>query len=192
MIKNNLKDISNIVLLRSDKILYELLEFNSSDKLERSNSYEYGMKDYYPNSFRKGTIEHSMKHTLSKNHTDKFTLNYEFDFLETLFEEYLKIDGNNIYARYETLDKYSSVISKIHPFNIIGYYLGKKYSENKLSFQNIKEYTKYITPLALDTKRDFKEYAENHLHLGGTNSSELNFFSMLSQPTKKSFTPTRW
>lgn len=187
MLKNTLKDISNIVLLRSDKILYELLEFNSHNKLEKSNSYEYGMKDYYPNSYRKGTIEHSMKHTMSQKDPDKFTLDYDFDFLENLFEQYLKIDGNNIYARYDTLDKYSSVINKIHPFNIIGYYLAKKCNENRLSSQNIKEYAKYITPLALDTKRDFKEYAENHLHLGGTNSSELNFFSMLSQPTKKEF-----
>lgn len=187
MLKNNLKDISNIVLLRSDKLLYELLDFNSYSKLEKRNSYEYGMKDYYPNSFRKGTIEHSMKNTLSKNDNDKFTIDYDFYFLESLFEQYLKIDGNNIYARPDTLDKYSSVINKIHPFNIIGYYLSNKYQENRLSFSNIKEYTQYITPLALDTNRDYNEYAENHLHLGGTQSSELNFFSMLSLPTKKEF-----
>ena len=187
MLNNNLKDISNIVLLRSDKILYELLDFNSYDKLEKSKSYNYGMKDYYPNSFRRGTIENSMNHTLSKSNTDKFTLDYKFNFLEELFEQYLKIDGNNIYARADTLDNYSSVINKIHPFNIIGCHLAKLYSEKRLYQTNIKEYTKYITPLALDTKRDFKEYAENHLHLGGTQSSELNFFSMLSLPTKKEF-----
>lgn len=187
MLKNNLQDISNIVLLRSDKILYELLNSNLSEKLERNVSYQNGMRDYYTNSFRKGTIEYSMNHTLSLNNTNNFTLNYDFNFLETLFEQYLKIDGNNIYAKYETLDKYSSVINKIHPFNIIGYYLAKKYSCNKLSIENIRIFTKYITPLALDIKRDFKEYAENHLHLGGTNSSELNFFSILSQPTQKEF-----
>lgn len=187
MLKNNLKDISNIVLLRSDKILYELLNFDSNTKLDKSSSYEYGMKDYYPNSFRKGTIEYSMKHTLSHSDIDRFTLDYEFNFLDELFEQYLKIDGNNIYARPDTLDKYSSVINKIHPFNIIGCYLSKKLQENRLSLSNIKEYTKYITPLALDTKRDYKEYAENHLHLGGTQTSELNFFSMLSKPTEKEF-----
>lgn len=186
MIKNNLKDISNIVLLRSDKILFELLNF-SSEKEVKNNSYEYGMRDYYPNSFRKGTIEQSMDYTLSRNSERNFTLNYEFIFLEELFESYLKIDGNNIYAKYDTLDKYSSLINKVHPFNIVGYYLSSKYLENKLSFQNIKEFTKYITPLALDTKRDYKVYAENHLHLGGSQSSELNFFSMLSQENDERF-----
>ena len=74
---------------------------------------------------------------------------YEFDFLDSLFDDYLKFDGNHIYARSEVLDKYSSVISKIHPFNIIGYKLAKLYNQNQFSFTNIKEFTKYITPMRL-------------------------------------------
>lgn len=187
MLKNNLKDISNIVLLRSDKILYDLLNIDSYEKLDKNLSYEYGMRDFYPNSFRKGAIENSMNHTLSHSNSKNFTLDYEFDFLDSLFDDYLKFDGNHIYAKSEILDKYSSVISKIHPFNIIGYKLAKLYNQNHFSFTNIKEFTKYITPLALSVNKDFKEYAENHLHLGGANDVALNFMALLSLPTNNKF-----
>ncbi len=184
MLKNNLKDISNIVLLRSDKILHELLS-NESSINNTSKAYEYGVRDYYPNSFRKGTMEDSMKYTLDKNQTSKFTLDYGFDFLDSLFDEYLKFDGNHIYAKSEILDNYSSVINKIHPFNIIGYKLASKLRQNSATIQNIKDYAKYITPLAFSVNREFKEYAENHLHLGGSNTESLSFLALLSNPTKK-------
>jgi len=186
MLKNNLKDISNIVLLRSDKILYELLNSNSYSINNKSDSYHYGMQDFYPSSFRKGTIENSMNHTMDNSH-HSFTLEYNFDFLDKLFDEYIKIDGTHIYAKQEILDKYSSVISKIHPFNIIGYRLATQYNKNRITIKNIREFTKYITPLALSTNRDYKEYADNHIHLGGANDTALNFLALLSQPTLKEF-----
>ncbi len=187
MLKNNLKDISNIVLLRSDKILYKLLALDSSKEIQRSNAYEEGVKDFYPNSFRKGSIENSINHTLAHANKKSFTLDYHFDFLDELFNNYLKIDGNHIYAKSEILDKYSSVINKVHPFNIIGYRLAKLYSQNYYSFSNIKEFIKYITPLSLNVNRDFKEYAENHLHLGGSNDVSLNIMALLSLPTQDKF-----
>ncbi len=186
MLKNNLKDISNIVLLRSDKILYELINNSSYNLDNKSKSYLYGMQDFYPNSFRKGTIENSMNYTMDKNY-DNFTLDYSFSFLDKLFDEYIKINGSHIYAKKETLNKYSSLISKVHPFNIIGYKLAIQYNKKEITLNNIKEYTKYITPLALSTNRDFKDYADNHIHLGGTNDTALNFLALLSQPTKKEF-----
>lgn len=190
MLKNNLKDISNIVLLRSDKILYELLDLDSSIRIQKSNVYENGIKDFYPNSYRKGAISNSINHTLEQNNSKYFTLDYAFTFLDSLFDTYLKIDGNHIYAKSKTLDKYSSVISKIHPFNIIGYKLATEYKNGNLSFSNIKEFTKYITPLALSVNRDYKEYAENHIHLGGANDVALNFMALLSSPTQKKFYKT--
>jgi len=186
MLKNNLKDIANIVLLRSDKVLYELLQNNSYNLNYKSDSYKNGMQDFYPNSFRKGTIENSMEFALDGS-SKKFTLDYEFGFLEALFKEYIKIDGSHIYAKEEILDKYSSVISKIHPFNIIGYKLADSFNKNQITIQNIKEFTKYITPLALSTNRDYKEYADNHIHLGGANDTALNFLALLSQPTSQQF-----
>lgn len=189
MLKNNLKDISNIVLLRSDKILNELLTIDLySDSINnKSNSYLNGVRDYYPNTFRKPAIENSIKHTLDKSSSRNFNLDYEFGFLDGLFDYYLKFDGNHIYAKKEFLENYSSLISKIHPFNIIGYKLAKKYTENKTTIHNIKEYAKYITPLGLNVNREYKEYAENHIHLGGSNTEALNFIALLSNPTDKKF-----
>ena len=189
MLKNNLKDISNIVLLRSDKILNELLTLDlyTQSINNKSNSYLNGVRDYYPNAFRKGAIQNSIKYTLEKNNAKDFSLNYGFGFLDGLFDYYLKFDGNHIYAKKEFLESYSSLISKIHPFNIIGYKLAKKYSENKTTLQNIKEYAKYITPLGLNVNRDYKAYAENHIHLGGSNTETLNFIALLSNPTDKKF-----
>ena len=142
MLKNNLKDISNIVLLRSDKILSGLLTLDlypQSINNNKSNSYLNGVRDYYPNTFRKPAIENSIKHTLNKSNSSAFSLNYEFGFLDELFDYYLKFDGNHIYAKKEFLENYSSLVSKIHPFNIIGYKLAKKYMGNKATIQNIKD-----------------------------------------------------
>ncbi|MGM0609195.1 MAG: hypothetical protein ACQESP_12360, partial [Candidatus Muiribacteriota bacterium] len=168
MLKNNLNDIAKIALLRSDKILIELLQSDGHGSVgRRSKAYENGVRDYYPNAFRKPAIENSMKKTLGE---DAFTTEYGFDFLKELFEYYFVFDGNNIYAHKELLEKYSSLINKIHPFNIIGYKLAIDWKKGKLAPQNLKDYARYITPLALNTDRDFKEYADNHIHLGGSNT----------------------
>ena len=185
MLKNNLNDISNIVLLRSDKILFELLE-NNQNLNNISDAYHNGVQDFYPNSFRKGTISHSMDYALDAD-SSKFTLSYNFDFLKKVHQEYIQIDGSHIYAKKDILDKYSSLISKIHPYNLIGYDLAKKYNTKKIGLHNIQEFTKYITPLALSTNRDYKDYADNHIHLGGTNDVSLNFLTLLSQPIPKEF-----
>ena len=188
MLKNNLKDISNIVLLRSDKILNELLKDDLRNGVSRSSkSYEHGVRDFYPNTFRKGAIENSVRQTLSKNSSKEFSLEYDFDFLEDLFAAYFKFDGNHIYAKKESLGDYSSLINKIHPFNVMGYKLAKQLRANETSVQNVKEYAKHITPLGFNINRDFKEYAENHIHLGGSNTESLNFMAMLSNPTNKKF-----
>jgi len=181
MLKNSLKDIAHIVLLRSDKILYKLLRSSQGELFERSSVYRDGVEDFYPNSFRKGTMLHSMEYALDGD-ASNFTLLYKFDFLEKLFKEYMTKDGSCIYAKFEMLDKYSSLLTKIHPFNIVGYELARLYENKEISLYNIKEYAKYITPLALSTNRDYKEYAENHLHLGGSTEIALNFFALLMQP----------
>ncbi len=184
MIKNNLKDIAHIVLLRSDKILYELLNDTECKLNNKNNAYYYGVQDFYPNSFRNGALEYSMEYALDSK-PDRFNLSYDFLFLKKLFDEYMEIDGSHIYAKKELLEKYSSLISKVHPFNLVGYKLATLYNANKISSLNITEFTKYITPLVLNTNRDFKEYADNHIHLGGSSDVSLNFFAMLSHPTPK-------
>ena len=182
MLKNNLKAVSNIVLLRSDKILYELISNFKDNLSNNSNAYLNSMQDFYPNSFRKDTITNSMDYTISSS-DKKFTLNYEYKFLDKLFDEYFKIDGMHIYAKRKLLDKYSSLISKIHPFNVIGYKLASKLLKNELNIRNIKEFTNYITPLALSINRNYKDYADNHIHLGGSSDVALNFIALLSMPT---------
>jgi hypothetical protein len=181
MLKNSLKDIAHIVLLRSDKILYELLRSSQEDLLQKSSVYRDGVEDFYPNSFRKGTMLHSMEYALDSD-ASHFTLLNQYDFLEKLFDEYMTKDGSFIYAKYEMLQEYSSLLTKLHPFNIVGYELAKRYEDREISLHNIKEYVKYITPLALNIDRDYKEYAENHIHLGGSPEIALNFFALLMQP----------
>ena len=41
--------------------------------------------------------------------------------------------------------------------------------------------------MALNVNRDFKEYAENHIHLGGSNDESLNMMALFSQPTNENF-----
>lgn len=64
MILNKLSEISTIVLLRSDKILHELLQ-NKQYK-EGTSSISNSIKDFAPNSFRLNDIEA----IVNSNHID--------------------------------------------------------------------------------------------------------------------------
>jgi len=172
MIKNNLLDISKIILIRSDKILLDLI--NSELK---TNSYRNSLKDFYPNNFRKNYLEYAIKET----NNERFNLDYKLDFLEELFELYFKIDSMNIYA-YK-LEEYSALINKIEPYNIIGYYLANKLRENKINESNILYYIENITSLAFNTDKNYLDYADNHIHLGGSITPITNLLSLFSKKT---------
>jgi len=164
MLKNSLTDIAAIILLRNDKILHRLIFENS--EFEKDNVRNF-VDEFYPNSFRKPAIDYAIEYTLNIE-PENIDLDYEFDFLEDLFQKFFEIDGSFIVVKDNILEEYSAFINKVHPYNIVGYYLAKKLNESYISEYTILEFAKNITPLCFKKPRDFKEYVDNHIHAGGS------------------------
>lgn len=175
MILNKLSEISTIVLLRSDKILHELLQ-NKQYK-EGTSSISNSIKDFAPNSFRLNDIEA----IVNSNHID-----YDYDILDEFFNEFYIYDGYKVYAKREKLEEYTSIINKIHPFSILGYKMSLLLYEGILDVNSIKNFTTNISPLGFTSDTN-KRYSDNHLHLGGANDPILNLWDLIVNKNKNKY-----
>ena len=196
MLKNTLTQIPKIVLLRSDKILYRLLSALLENRNGDNSLPEImeGVRDFYPNSYRLDEIELGLSQkvvTQSEIKSDfEFKnfqgLDYNFSFLDEVYDKFLLQDGANIYAREEKLESYLGFISKISPLQIIGYRFASELKEGILSQADIFTFVEAYTPLALKVDR-LEEYAENHLHLKGAGYLAFNFIYLHSAVTPKEY-----
>ncbi len=172
MIHNELHDIGIVVLLRSDKVLMEII-MRSRDRKRSEAARMDSLRDFYPSRFRKDSIEMIEKETAG------------MESLDTVFRTYFENgrDGSRIYADVDELERYSALINKIHPFNIIGYRMAKDLAGNRLDLAALDEIAREISPLALASHRNDRRYSDNHLHLGGANESLPNLLPLFEIPT---------
>lgn len=175
MISNRLSSISTIVLLRSDKILHELLQ--NKEYKSKTSSISNSIKDYTPDTFRLNDIQAIM----SSNHID-----YDYASLEDFFDEFYTFDAFNIYAKKEKLESYTSVINKIHPFCIIGHKMALFLYNGTIDKDSFKSFTDNISPLGFFAKTQ-KRYSDNHLHLGGANDPILNMWDLINSKNKTKY-----
>ena len=173
MFKNSLTDIAAIIFLRDDKLLYRLIfeEFNVKNLNIRDL-----IDEFEPNSFRKPAIDYAVEY-IHNLKPEKIDLNYNFDFLEKVFKKFFEFDGSFIVVKDRELEEYSVFINKVHPYNVVGYYLAKRLMSGDISEYTILEFTENITPLCFKKPRDEKDYADNHIHMGGS----VNDFASLVQ-----------
>ena len=175
MLENKLHDIPYILLLRSDRILKDLLENESDDN---SHSLDEAIEDFYPNKFRKESLNQAY-HPKCRSGSKLNSLDYSFDCLDNLYDEYFKQDGSIIYAKPEKLDRYSSIINKIHPFNIVGYHLANKLANREIYLHTIEELAGNISPLGFSVG-DGKRYSDNHVHLFGVKESSVSIWHIFN------------
>jgi len=197
MLKNTLTHIPQIVLLRSDKILNTLITLLSENKHSHQNDFPEimeGVRDFYPNSYRLDEMELSLSQSVLKESDISSDLNfkkfkdidYNFSFLDKLYDKFLMQDGANIYAREEVLESYLGFISKVSPLQIIGYRFARELKEDILTQNDVFAFVNAYTPLALEVDK-INEYAENHLHLKGAGYLGFNFIKLLSYDTPKAY-----
>ena len=177
MIHNPLHDIDAIVILRSDKVLMKLLEDESPYRNERL-PFSESIRDFYSSTFRKEAIEMVQQHSFGKDSD-------HFDILDTIYDEYFADgrDGDYIVANLDKLERYSALINKVHPYNIIGYRLAKELYKGFIEREHIQTYAETISSLALPSCREEKSYSDNHLHLGGANENILNLLTLFHEKT---------
>ena len=115
MLKNTLTSIPQIVLLRSDKILMELigqLKEKTPTNSKKFSEILEGVKDFYPNSYRLDEIEltlsqKNLKESGIKSDIDfkKFAgSDYNYEFIEKLYKKFFKQDGAYIFAKEKSLE----------------------------------------------------------------------------------------
>jgi adenosine deaminase len=173
MLKNSLTDIAAIIFLRDDKLLYRLI-FEEFD-VKNLNIRDL-IGEFEPNSFRKPAIDYAIEYIHNLN-PEKIDLNYSFDFLEKVFKKFFEFDGSFIVVKDRELEEYNAFINKVHPYNVVGYYLAKRLVSGEISEYTILEFAENITPLCFKKPRDEKDYADNHIHMGGS----VNDFASLVQ-----------
>ncbi len=193
MIKNRLPDIPQIVLLRSDKILYamihKMLSKNERDS-GRFDEFFNGMQDFYPNNYRLDEIELSLSQDMMKesgigtnyNYDTFFGRDHNYSFLYELFDRFYMQDDTHIYVKDEQIEGYLGFITKVSPFYIMGYRLARDYRHGRIDLASIISYAESYTPLGLHVN-DNKSYAENHLHLKGAGYLSFNFSKLISYKT---------
>jgi len=193
MLKNNLLNIPQIVLLRSDKIFDKLINELLGTKLKKDSFGEFfeGVRDFYPNSYRLDELELSVSSKEIKKSGVKANFDYksfsgsdyDFCFLDDIFEQFFSISGDKVYAK--NLDEYQKIITKIAPSQIVGYKLAKYLELKELELVDLKRFVSRYRPLGFDV--DKKDYADNHIHLKGASYNAFNIFHLFSKPTNSAY-----
>ena len=198
MLKNNLINIPQIVLLRSDKLLNklfdELLNTKQVNIKENFNQFFDGIKDFYPNSYRLDEIELSLRQEeiTSSGVSSDFTfkefdgINYHFSFLNKIFKIFFTFDGSKIFTKEENLEEYLRFITKVSPLQLIGYKLSEELKNKKIELNDLFAFINNYTPLGLRVDKQNK-YAENHLHLKGSSYISFNLSKLFTFSTNKKY-----
>lgn len=197
MLKNNLLEIPQIVLMRSDKIFHKLVNlliFDSKDLDNNIDELREGVRDFYPNSYRLDEISLSLSQknivnsgiTTDYNFSNYLGIDYNFNFLEDLFDKYLEVNGVNIHVKQKYLEEYLGLITKISPIQLISYKLSVLLMREEIDFHAVESFSLNYSHLGLYIDKQ-NEYAENHLHLKGAHYLSYNFIELFRTKTNKEY-----
>lgn len=197
MLHNTLLNIPQIVLLRSDKVMYHLFMELLNNKKITLNNYDIfyeSTRDFYPNRYRLDEIEMSLsqdiikKSGISRGEKKSFYngLEYNFSFMENIFNNFFEFDGNKILAKEDKLEIYLSFITKVSPLFVMGYKIANDLYQKNIDTQTLFSLISAYTPLGfkVDEKRD---YAENHIHLKGAGYASFTLSKLISHKTPKKY-----
>jgi len=178
VLRNSLSDIPGITLLRSDLILEDLLQALFKPPNSSLNStFSEAVHKFHPNRFRRNDLEAACKCFLE----DGYTSDYPLDFVDNLFDRFFEINGSFITARDGNAENYSALIRHVHPFSIVGYRCARYMQEGSLSLKDLRKFASHITPLAIKRRCMYKDYAENHIHLGGSYEPHGSLLNIANQ-----------
>ncbi|MES9881356.1 MAG: hypothetical protein ABW185_10795 [Sedimenticola sp.] len=183
-----LSSIPVILLLRSDQILYELLNCLTLPSSETSGLCVANLKGllarsvnaYRPDQFRREDIERAID---SINIVNQNTvLDYGFDYLEPWYREHITTNGASIEVLPGHEVECSAIFRKLHPYTLIGFHFAQEWQQQRCKFADIKAFAKQITPLLFKRPLPHLHYAENHIHIFGANEPGTTLMQLLESP----------
>jgi len=195
MLKNSLPTLPLISLLSSDYLFFNTANTLLNSDLLQNNNFDIllqAVRHYYPNHYRLDEIELSLQDPILQEsgiRYNEFTQSctgsdYQFNFLNYLFDHFLTIKGSNIYAKNEYLDEYITLISKITPYQIIAFKLASLVVNDGFSLVDIQRFIHQMKPLGYKVKKSFHGgYAENHFHLKGASYAAFHLTELFLAET---------
>ena len=195
----SLKYLPGILLLRSDRILWELIVsltgsnvgpyIKNSDLLRSSGfntpplaagrgSFQMSIHDFRSMQFRQTDIKRAIG-LLSNNSENTLDLNYSYDFLRKWFDALFKINGAEIHVLSGQEELISVIYSKVHPYTILAYTMAEQYCCDNYSIDDLFQFVKSTTSLASHQPNPETDFVENHIHIYGAQETGPALMGML-------------
>jgi adenosine deaminase len=186
MLEQSLPNIPAIVLLRSDRILYELIQ-NTINGSNENNAIFESVRDFYPNRYRLDEMEMSMELEDLKRSGIKSGLNspesYNFSFMNSIFDDFFEFNGSELTAKERKRQDYIHFATHVDPYQIIGHKLASLYTQKKLEVADVDAICRNIKPLGYSVNNEL--YSDTHVHLKGSIYSSSTLQHLINSPTKK-------
>ena len=99
------------------------------------------------------------------------------DWLDPLFEDYFHFDGDHIAARPTRRIGYSRLCAKLHPSMVVAWRLSGLL-QSDLSMTDVERLIGNAAPSFLPDAKDTRQWADMHVHLGGSQDSALALFTL--------------
>lgn len=103
------------------------------------------------------------------------------DWLDAMFEEYYRFDGNRVVAHEDKRLEYASLCAKLHPALPVAWHLSglmNKARSSQPDFAEIHRLIDATAPSFLPPSEGDNHWADLHVHLGGAHETSLSLFSL--------------
>lgn len=183
MLNLPLNHLAPISLLRSDRWLFSLLSGDTQSHQTIQTTANLALLDYQHYSNRKEDNQTALKMVFNPSDAKYF------NFIQTLGDKFLLWQGNRFEIKREYLSQWQSICAFIDPLIILGYLYAQKLHIGELTAAQLARLTQCPQALIGDTN---KEYADNHVHLGGHGASRKAILDFALQPCGMNSKNQQW
>ena len=173
MLNLPLNHLAPISLLRSDRWLFSLLSGDHQTAQTLQQTANSALLDYQHYTNRKEDNQTALKMVFNQSDAKYF------DFIQTLGDKFLQWQGNRFEVKREYLSQWQEVCAFIDPLIILGYLYAYKLHIGELTSAQLAKLNQCPQALIGDSN---KEYADNHVHLGGHGSSRKAILDFALEP----------
>ncbi|OAI06222.1 hypothetical protein [Methylomonas methanica] len=131
----------------------------------------------YPRHFRLNDAQLAARRVEQDNGDDKDGL----DWLDVVFDEYFRFDGDHVTAREDRRLYYARLCAHMHPALPVAWRLSglmRKNGDSRLTLDDMRRVVGATAPNFLPTPAGNAAWADLHVHLGGSAETSLSLFHM--------------
>ncbi|MCP4113939.1 MAG: hypothetical protein GY737_00785 [Desulfobacteraceae bacterium] len=177
-----------VSLMRSDRWLAYYLSWNYCQEPEKLKEIALkSLADSQPFQHRKEDLRFAIEKWIDFNSQERLSLEY----LDVILEIFLIWKGDCFEVKTERLEHWAALISKVDPVWIIARGYSNLLKENIITVEQLAELGERQCATAFSRYYKFKNFADNHVHLGGHGGHSLALFD-LSLYLKHAVKPCDW